>query len=160
MRCASGPSCGPGRAKRKSKDDGDEMPILVGVSCEIPEGWPGVGLISVNPRRRPESGALVVLWWTLLGCISPRDGLMPRAVTGVCGAVGEERMVSRFDCAPRVGVSSCSTRDARWLGVWAMVYRGEMVSVVIVLRPDAEGDLPWLGPRCDLEFELSGGETW
>jgi hypothetical protein len=116
MRCASGPSCGPGRAKRKSKE-GDEMPVLVGVCCESPEGWPGFGWMSVNPRRRPESGSLVVLLWILLGCISPRDGLSPPAVTGVCGAIGEERMASRFACAPRVGVSSCSTRDARWLGV-------------------------------------------
>ena len=34
-----------------------------------------------------------------------------------------------------------------------------MVSVVVVLRSDAEGDLPWLGSHCDLEVELTGEET-
>jgi hypothetical protein len=92
------------------------MPVLVGVSCDRPEGWPGFGLMSEKPKRKPESGAFVVLWWTLLGCISPRDGLMWPIVAGVCGA-GEERMASRVDFAPRVGVSSCSTSDSRCLGV-------------------------------------------
>lgn len=75
------------------------MPVLVGVSCERPEGWPGFGLMSVKPRRRPESGASVVLLWALLGCISSREGLMPPAVTGVWGA-GDDSMESRVDCAP------------------------------------------------------------
>lgn len=34
---------------------------LVGVCCERPDGWPGLGLISVNPRQRPASGSLAVL---------------------------------------------------------------------------------------------------
>lgn len=45
-------------------------------------------------------------------------------VVGVWGAAGEERIASRVDWAPRVGVSSCSTRDARWFGVYeGVAYR-------------------------------------
>jgi hypothetical protein len=38
-------------------------------------------------------------------------------VAGVLGAEGEETVASRFDCAPLVGVSSCSVKGSRRFGV-------------------------------------------
>lgn len=139
------------------------IPLLVGVPCVNPEGrLPGFGLMSENPRSRPESGSAVVLLWTLLGCISSKDGLMRPAVAGVLGAWGEETMASRFDCGPRGGVSSCSTRDARWIGVWLSDYAERRVSKMTCwLCSERRGyrNLPCLGLCCDLEVEMIDEEA-
>ena len=77
--------------------------------------------MSMKPSLRPESGALVVLWWTSPGCISPRSArgsvlgvLRPDSFASRDWVVAVDAGVARtlsMDCgSPTSGVSSRSMR--------------------------------------------------
>lgn len=108
---------------------------LVGVAVEAAAAWACCGALGIGlkPRRSPESGCLVVLVCTLLGCISSRLGLTGvvcdggvlgsvSGTEGICGKLGERMGVSpgvvRRRAERRTGVAIMAVAiDARRQGL-------------------------------------------